>query len=92
MNTDPFYPGQPKEAFIVLAGEITGVGVVRRGERGYGPVFDYSANVATLGCEKVLALAQEVVDRYNKGLGITKGQALAASIGSVKPKSAAVKL
>jgi hypothetical protein len=83
MNTAPFFAGQPAQAYVVLAGELTGVGVVRRGERGYGPVFDYSAEIATLGREKVLALAHAVVDRYNQSLGVSKGQARAASIGSM---------
>lgn len=80
---DPSYPGQPERCYVVVNGGTVGVGVVTRGFRGYSPVYDYTRNVAALGRETVLALAQEVVDRYNTALGLSRGVAMACQIGSM---------
>jgi len=79
--TDPFYPDQPERAYVVLD-STPGVGLVTRGYRGYSLVYDYPPS-EHVSYECCIAAAQKVVDRCNAALGVTKGQALAAQIGSM---------
>lgn len=87
---DPFYPNQPEEAFVVVNGATVGVGVVTRGYRGYGPVYDYTPNPETYpgdqypaARERALECAKQVVARFNASLNVTEAQAEAALIGSM---------
>lgn len=80
---DPFYPNQPERAFVVLQGHPVGVGSVVRGFAGYSMVYDYSAQVATIGYKACEDAAKEVVNKYNNALGITPAQAMAAKLGSM---------
>lgn len=82
-NTDPFYPGQPEKAFVVVE-PYPIVGVVARGLQGYGPVYDYSDSIAALGLPACLQCARDVVRKYNTALGVTPEQELAAKIGSMR--------
>lgn len=84
VNTDPYYPNQPDRCFVALTSHPLGVGCVRRGFQGYAMVYDYSAQLETLGYDAVVAAAEHVTDRMNAALGITKGQAMAALIGSMR--------
>lgn len=88
--TDPFYPNQPEKAFVVINGGTVGVGVVTRGFKGYGPVYDYTPNPAKYpgseyppARERALECAEQVVAKYNRSLGISEAQAEAAQIGSM---------
>lgn len=82
-NTDPYYPGQPLKAFVALDSHPVGVGCVTRGMQGYVMVYDYSHSIEGLGHARVVACAEEVADKMNAAIGVTKGQAIATKIGSM---------
>ncbi len=83
-NTDPFYPNVPEKCYVVIQGATVGVGVVTRGCQGYGMVYDYSAQIPTIGYEACVECARVCVERYNEALEITKAQAMACHIGSMR--------
>lgn len=80
---DPFYPDVPEKCYVVLKGSVVGVGVVERGYRGYGLIYDYTAQVSTIGYEACVECARICVDRYNEAIGVSKAQEMACHIGSM---------
>lgn len=79
---DPFYPGQPEYAYVVVPGSAE-VGRVTRGYRGYVSIAKFSEDVKFDDNDSQVQEAQRFADRYNATLGVSKAQAEAALVGSM---------
>ncbi len=83
MNNQPTHPDIPNESFVLIdiPNKFIGVGIVKKGQRGLNPIYDFSSSLSGMERNALLVIAKRIVNKYNKEIGVTAAQSMACLIG-----------